>query len=344
MRVAKLVEQRRFRLTRETIADPGPGQVQVKVRAVGICGSDVLSFSQASVGDTPSVYPMVLGHEPTGTVARLGSGVTGWAPGDRVFLEPAIYCYHCEFCRSGHHNVCANLRFLSQPHDPGYFRDYVNLPVENLVPMPEGMSFEVGTLFEPLAVAVHSMKFARIEIGEAAAVFGAGPIGLMTLACLKLSGATRVIAVEPVAARRELALGAGADVVVDPNSEDPRAAILADTRQRGVDVAIDCAARQGTTGHCIHVTRNAGRVVITGIPAEPRLTLDCHMMRRKELRLYNVRRSNHETGAAIELMKAYPERFHPVVTHTRPIEEIQSAFEQVEAYAGGVGKMVLQLD
>lgn len=343
MRVAQLIERHTFRLVEEPAPEPEPGQIQVRVHGVGICGSDLHNFSEGTVGDTPSVYPMVLGHEPTGTVVKTGPGVSGWSPGDRALLEPAIYCYHCEFCRSGHYNVCANLRFLSQPNDPGYFRDLVNLPVQNVLPMPPGMSFEYGTLFEPLAVVVHSMKFAGVEFGHTAAVFGAGPIGLMTVACLKLAGAARVIAVEPVGARRDLALTVGADDAIDPKKDDPRAAILEATRGRGVDVAVDCATRGGTIDHCLHVTRNAGRVVITGIPYDARVTLDYHVMRRKEIHLYNVRRSSQETEAAVELLKSHPDRFAPIVTHMRPLDQIQQAFELAEVYDDGVGKLVVRL-
>jgi threonine dehydrogenase-like Zn-dependent dehydrogenase len=181
-------------------------------------------------------------------------------------------------------------------------------------------------------------------MGDTAAVFGAGPIGLLTVACLKLAGAGRVIAVEPVAERRDLAKAVGADDVVDPNQVDPRIAVREATGRGGVNVAIDCVTRDGTLDHCIHVTRKCGRVVVTGIPSDPRVTLDFHVMRRNEIHLFNVRRSNHETEAAVELMKARPDVLQPIVTHARPIEEIQGAFEQLEAYAGGVGKIVLRLD
>ncbi len=344
MRVAKLVQQHQFELETETIDDPGPGEVQAKVVSVGVCGSDLHNFSEGSVGDSESVYPMVLGHEPTGKVVKIGPGVSGWSAGDPVMLEPAIYCYHCEFCRAGRHNVCANLRFMSQPRDPGFFRDYVNLPAANLVPVPEGMGFDYATLFEPLAVALHSLKFAAVELGDTVVVFGAGPIGLLTIASLKLAGATRILAVEPVAERRDLARAAGADETIDPHFVDPRVAVQEATQGRGVDVAVDCVAREGSIDHCLHVTRNAGRVVVTGIPPEPRVSLDYHEMRRKEIHLFNVRRSNHETEAAVDVMRLHPKLFGPIVTHTRPIEEIQEAFEQVEAYSGGVGKMVIRLD
>src|SRR5262249_34919070 len=151
---------REFRLTERTIEDPGPGEIQVRVDAVGICGSDLHSYSEGGVGDSPCQYPMVLGHEPAGTVVKTGLGVSGWSAGDRAALEPAIYCYHCEFCRTGRHNICANIRFLSTPGDPGFFREFVNLPVKNLLPIPPSLSLELATVAEPLAVALHSMKFA----------------------------------------------------------------------------------------------------------------------------------------------------------------------------------------
>src|SRR5579864_512738 len=162
VRTAELTGLRRFRMTERAIPDPGPGEVQVRVAAVGICGSDLHSYSEGAVGDTPCVYPMVLGHEPAGVVIKMGSGVTGWSPGDCAALEPALFCYHCEFCLSGHHNVCANLRFMSNPHYPGFFRERVNLPVSNFRPIPNGMSFDQATLAEPLAIALHSLRLASI--------------------------------------------------------------------------------------------------------------------------------------------------------------------------------------
>jgi L-iditol 2-dehydrogenase len=245
--VAELIAQRQFQLTEKSIEDPAPGEVQVRVGAVGICGSDLHSYAEGAVGDTPCEYPMVLGHEPAGTVVKAGAGVTGWQPGDRVALEPALYCYHCEYCRSGHHNVCAKIRFLSNPGHPGFFREFVNLPVSNLLAIPPGLSLELATIVEPLAVAVHSMKFAAVQPGETVAVFGAGPIGLLTIACLKVAGAGRIWAIDPLAHRRDLAIHMGADAALDPSQLDDARQILADTAGRGVDCTIDCAAKEDTT-------------------------------------------------------------------------------------------------
>jgi L-iditol 2-dehydrogenase len=237
--------------------------------------------------------------------------------------------------------VCANLRFMSMPGDPGFFRDYANIPARNLIAIPPGLSARDATIIEPLAVVLHSMQFVALRPSETVAVFGGGPIGLMTVICLKLAGAGRVWAVEPVAARRELARQAGADATLDPSAIDPSGEILRDTGGRGVDVTIDCAATGGSTNHCLRATRNAGRVVVTGIPVEKEVPLEFSPMRRKELAIYTVRRSNHETEAAREMLAANLARFAAMITHTRPLERIADAFHQVEHRADGVGKLVI---
>ena len=263
MRAAELVAPLQFRLAEMSLEDPGPGEVQVQVDSVGICGSDLHAWSEGSVGDSPNRYPMVLGHEPAGTIVKTGAGVTGIAPGDRGALEPALYCYHCEFCQRGHFNICANIKFLSNPGHPGFFRERVNLPATNFLPIPATLSADHATLGEPLAVGMHSLKFAAMQPDETVAVFGAGPIGLLTIAALKAAGVGRIWAVEPVAHRREMAVGLGAAVAIPP--EEAVAAILRDTGKRGVDCVIDCAAGEQTMNDAMHVTCNGGRVVLTGI-------------------------------------------------------------------------------
>jgi L-iditol 2-dehydrogenase len=341
MRVAQLVGVRQFRLAEEPIAEPGPGEVQVRVEAVGICGSDMHSYSEGAVGDTPCLYPMVLGHEPAGTVTRTGAGVSGWSPGDLVACEPAIFCYHCELCQAGRHNLCTAMRFLSTPGHPGFFRETVNLPAENVLPLPRGLAASDGALVEPLAVALHSLKLAPPTVGESAVVFGAGPIGLLTVAVLRLAGAGRIFVVEPLAHRRALAATLGADAAVDP-AQDAVAAILADTRGRGVDLVLDCAAKADTANDCLRVARPGGRVVYTGIGTELRVPMDVHTWRRKELAVWQVRRSNREGHAAIDLLARHQRLFGPVVTHSRSLEEIGKAFALCESYADGVGKLVVR--
>ena len=340
MRAAELIAPLTFRLTDMPIEDPGPGEVQVRIGAVGVCGSDLHAYAEGAVGSTPNVYPMVLGHEPAGTIVKTGAGITGLAAGDRGALEPALYCYHCEFCLSGRHNVCANLRFLSSPPLPGFFRELINLPVVNFRPTPTGMSLDEATLAEPLAVAMHSLHLASIRPGETVAVIGAGPIGLLTIAALRATKAGRIWAVEPLAHRRELAREIGAAFALQP--EEAVEEILSATGRRGVDCAIDCAAGEHTTGQAVQLTRNAGRVALTGIHTIPLVSLDASEMRRKEVTIFNVRRSNHETQEALELLQAHPEWFAPLLTHTREIARIDEAFAIASQYRDGVGKMIVR--
>ena len=340
MRAAELIAPLTFRLTDMPLEDPGPGEVQVRIEAVGVCGSDLHSYSEGAVGGTPNVYPMLLGHEPSGTIVKTGAGVTGLAAGDRGALEPALYCYHCEFCLSGRHNVCENIRFLSNPNHPGFFRELVNLPVSNFLPIPGTMSFGEAALAEPLAIALHSLRLASIAPGETVAVIGAGPIGLLTIAALRAANSGKVWAVEPLAHRRELARIIGAHVALEPG--EALAEILRATGQRGVDCAIDCAAGEDTTNQAVQLARNAGRVALTGIHSTPLVSMDGSSMRRKELTIFNVRRSNHETHEALELLQAHPDWFAPLLTHTREIDRIDQAFAIASQYHDGVGKMIVK--
>jgi L-iditol 2-dehydrogenase len=340
MRAAELIAPLTFRPAEMPIEDPAPGEVQVRIDSVGVCGSDLHAYTEGAVGGTPNAYPMLLGHEPAGTIVITGAGVTGLAPGDRGALEPALYCYHCEFCLSGHHNVCANIRFLSTPHHPGFFRQRVNLPAANFRPIPASLSLDHAALAEPLAIAIHSLRLASIAPGETVAVIGAGPIGLLTIAALRAARAGRIWAVEPLPHRRELARQLGADAVLEPG--EAAGEILRATAQRGVDCAIDCAAGERTTIQAMQLTRNAGRVALTGIHTTPIVSVDASAMRRKELTLFNVRRSNHETEEALALLHAHAGWFAPVLTHTRPLHQIAEAFAIASQYRDGVGKMMVR--
>ncbi len=340
-RVAELTGRHRFEIAERELPDPAPGEAQVRVAAVGICGSDMHSFAEGSVGDQICKYPMVLGHEPAGVILKTGAGVTGWSPGDEVALEPAIYCYHCEFCLAGQHNVCAHIRFMSSTEDAGFFRERVNLPATNLLALRRGVTLKQATLLEPLAITLHSLKFSPVKLGDAVAVIGAGPIGLLTIACLKLAGASRIWAIEPVAHRREMAIAMGADVAIDPSTTDPVVQILKDSGLRGADAVYDCAAKAGTLDQAARVVRNRGALILTGIHSEVSVPVNFHVMRRKELALFHVRRSNHESELALDLLLSHNRLFAPLITHERPMSAANQAFATVESYSEGVGKMIL---
>jgi len=341
MAVAELVARHRFEIHPYEAVPPAAGEIQVRVDAVGVCGSDLHNFSEGRIGDVEARYPMVLGHEPTGTVTRVGAGVTGWAPGDRAALEAPFYCYHCEFCLSGRHNLCESVRFLSNPGEPGFFRDHVNLPPENLLPLPVNLDQIDATLFEPLGIALHSFRFGDPRLGETAAVLGAGPIGLATIGALKLAGASRIFCVEPLEHRRRMALAMGANAAIDPHAADPTAEVLSSTGRRGVDVVFDCAAKDESINQAIGMGAQGARIVITGLPSAVRPELAFHVLRRKEQQFFTVRRSCHKSELALRLLSDHIARFAPMITHRMKLDRVQQAFETLEAYSDGVGKIVL---
>ena len=217
----------------------------------------------------------------------------------------------------------------------------VNLPAVNLLAIPPALPLEVAALQEPLAVALHSIGLAAVAEGETLAVFGAGAIGLLTIAGLKLLRPRRIWAIEPLAHRRELALRMGADAALDPAQVDAARELLRETANRGVDCAFDCAAKQQSSNQAIRAARSGGRVVITGIHSECFFPMEVSPMRRKELAILAVRRSNDESHAALGLLVDETARFAPLVTHTRPLENIAEAFRIAGDYADGVGKMVV---
>jgi L-iditol 2-dehydrogenase len=339
MKAAQLVGIREFRIVDSELPPPAPGEVQVRVAAVGICGSDLHNYTEGGIGDSPCRYPMVLGHEPAGTVLKTGEGVTGIAAGDRFALEPAIACGACEMCRAGRANLCDNMRFMSSGGIPGFFRDAVNLPAHNLIPVPPHVGLREATLIEPIAVALHSLTFASVKPGETAIVFGAGPIGLLTIAALRFAGASRIWAVEPVAHRREMAKAMGADVALDV--EHAVETVMQDTGRRGVDIAFDCAAGEDTVNQCIASLAKGGRLVYTAIPAAIHVPFHAPGLRKKEISFFNVYRSNHQTDRARDLLGANLKLFAPLVTHSRPLDQIGEAFDIAHSYEGGVGKMIV---
>ena len=217
----------------------------------------------------------------------------------------------------------------------------MNIPAVNFLPIPTDMSLEQAALAEPLSIALHSLVFAQLKLGESAAVFGAGPIGLMTIAALKLSGAGRVWAIEPLAHRRELAKLMGADAVVDPSAVAPDAQVMQETGKHGVDLVIDCASKEDMINQCVRTVAVGGRIVLTGIPSELQIAVDIHQFRNKEVSIFNVRRSNNEAHLGLALLRDHAKLFLPVVTHTRPLDKINEAFELNTNYQDGVGKLLM---
>ena len=342
MHTAVLTKPHRIELIETPTPVPGPGQVLVRLRAVGICGSDVHYYVDGRIGNAVVDYPFVLGHEPAGEVAALGAGVSDLAVGDRVALEPALSCGICPTCRAGHQNCCPSVQFLGTPPIGGVFEEYHLFHSEQCVPLPDELTFEAAAALEPMAVALHAVNLARLKLGARVAVMGGGPVGMLTAVAARLAGASFVALTEPVPERRALAARFGVDLALDPADGDARAEI---TQAAGeIDVAFEAAGTREAVDDATLIVGPGGTAVIIGIPAGDRISLRAHELRRKELNLIMARRSNHALEPAIRLMRTG--RIDPgfIVTHRFPLDRLAEAMELVHHYSDGVLKAMIIMD
>ena len=322
--------------------DPGPGEVLVRIRAVGICGSDMHWYLEGGIAQHRAVMPQVLGHEPAGIVEAVGSGVHRLQPGDRVAVEPAITCGACEPCRTGRHNNCLHSVFMGSSQVPGLFREFATMPAHNAVAIPDGMSFSEATVIEPLSVILHVMELTPVSIGDTVAVIGAGPIGYLTAVMARIAGASRVFVFDKLPHRLAFAAAAGADAVCDIAQQSPVELVMDHTRGRGVDLVFDCAAGPVTLDTAVHMARAGGRVVLIGLPSTPRARFDLFAAMQKEISIHTVKRSNHNAAGAIGLLRAGRVPLH-FITHHYPLEQTPHAFATLATYADDIGKAIIEI-
>jgi L-iditol 2-dehydrogenase len=321
--------------------DPEPGQVLVKLRGIGICGSDLHYYLDGQIGDHGLKYPAILGHEPVAEVAAVGRGVSGLSIGQLVGVEPAITCGHCEYCVTGHTNTCRHIVFMGGREAPGFFREYAVVPVSNVEVVPETVNWLQACLVEPLAVVCHTFELAPASPGDTILILGAGPIGLLAVVLARLSGANRIIAADKVATRAALARTMGADDALHTPSEPVLDAVRDLTGGRGADVVYDCAAARETLAQGLRATRPGGTYVLVGIPYEKNLPVDLHFALDREIRILTVRRGNHCGHRALNLIQAgrIPTS---LITHRIPLERTGEAFSILEDYRDGVGKVIIE--
>jgi L-iditol 2-dehydrogenase len=319
--------------------DPAHGQVSIRVRAVGVCGSDLHWYHDGRIGEIPCVYPQILGHEPAGEIVAVGPGVHEFSAGDRVVLEPSITCGHCEFCVKGQHNHCMRGIFMSGPQAHGLFLEYATIPAHNCTPIPAGIDYKTATLIEPLAVMMHMLELFEIHAGSTVAVTGAGPIGMLCAATAKAAGASRVFIADRLPYRLKLAMTMGADVAIDTTAQKLVETVLDATRGRGADVVLEAAGSPETVNAAIRMAAMGGTVVQIGILSELHPKIDIHTAMAKELRLQTIKRSNHRAQEALKLLDRIP---HTLITHSLPLEQTPQAFEMLTHYTGGVGKAVIE--
>ncbi|MFZ4893801.1 NAD(P)-dependent alcohol dehydrogenase [Plantibacter sp. Mn2098] len=297
-----------------------PDQVLVRIAAVGVCGSDVHYYHEGRIGSFIVEQPLILGHESAGTIVATGSDVPATRIGERVSIEPQRACRHCEQCKHGRYNLCAEMEFYATPPIDGAFAEYAAIQADYAFPIPDSMSFDAAALCEPLSVGIWSNQKAGTAPGSRILIAGAGPIGIIVAQVARAFGASEIIVSDPVAERREVALRFGATTVLDP--------LAADIATLGleVDAFIDASGAQPAIRAGIHAVAPAGRVVLVGMGADE-VTMPVSRIQNRELLVTGVFRYANTWPLAIALASSGAVDLDALVTGRFGLDEVEAALE-----------------
>ncbi|MCM3567512.1 2,3-butanediol dehydrogenase [Neobacillus mesonae] len=304
-----------IKLEEVAVPEVQPGTVLVKVKYTGICGTDLHEYHKQGF----SKVPMILGHEITGEIVNIGESVSNYKVGDRVVIEPIITCNECSSCRKGNYNTCEHLQSYGL-HHPGGFAEYILVKEKNLVPLPENMSYELAALVEPAAVAMQAVKSSALKIGDKAAVFGGGPIGLLVTQCAKAAGASQIIVVEIEEKRQQLALEMGADYVINPQKEDAVKRIR-ELSNGGVDVSFDAAGVEATFHAGLSSLIPGGELMIISVFTKP-VAYNIEIQRLGERKINTSRAYKNIFPQVISLMEKGSININPIITSKISLKDI----------------------
>jgi L-iditol 2-dehydrogenase len=294
-RAAVLYAPGDLRVEDRPIPEPGPREVLVEIAAVGVCGSDIHYYEHGRIGSFVVREPMVLGHESSGRVVKLGSGAARHAVGDRVTLEPGVPCGHCRECRAGRYNLCRDVRFFATPPIDGAFARYVTIHEDFAFALPDSVSDEAGALMEPLSVGVWACQKAGVSAGDRVLVTGAGPIGLLAAQTARAFGATEITVTDVNPHRLRLAERTGATRVINV-AETP----LEDAGIEA-DALIECSGHPASLRAGIATLRPAGTVVLVGMGPEEEGVVPLSLIQNRELWLTGTFRYANTYPTAIAL-------------------------------------------
>jgi L-iditol 2-dehydrogenase len=323
------------------ISELSDDEVLIKVRACGICGSDVHGMDGSTGRRRP---PLVMGHEATGVIAKVGAEVSGWAEGERVTFDSTVSCGRCHFCRQGQINLCDERRVLGvsceEYRQDGAFAEYVAVPARILYRLPDGLSFERAVLLEPLSVAVHAVRRTGVSPDDTAVVVGTGMVGLLVVQVLRAYGCERVIGVDIDPGHLALAEKLGAETI-SGDAEGVAAAVFERTSGVGADLAIEVVGISDAVQTAIASVRKGGRVSLVG-NLSPRIELPLQAVVTRELTLYGSCASAGEYPECIELLNSGKVDVEPLISAVAPLSEGAGWFERLRSGAPGLMKVILE--
>ncbi|XP_029623083.1 sorbitol dehydrogenase [Salmo trutta] len=333
-----------LRLEQRPIPEPGPNEVLLQMHSVGICGSDVHFWQNGRIGDYVVKKPMVLGHEASGRVVKVGSAVKNLKEGDRVAVEPGVPREMDEFFKSGNYNLSPTIFFCATPPDDGNLCRFYKHSANFCYKLPDNVTYEEGALIEPLSVAIHACRRAGVTLGSSVLICGSGPIGLVCLLVAKAMGASQVVITDLSADRLVMAKELGADFPLTVKREDGPEELA--KRVEGLlgaqpHITIECTGVESSVQTAIYATRPGGVVVLVGLGAAM-TTIPLLNAALREVDIRGVFRYCNTWPMAIAMLASKKVNVAPLVTHRFPLEQAVQAFETTRQGQGV--KIMLKCD
>jgi L-iditol 2-dehydrogenase len=300
----------------------------VKVDACGVCGSD---FGYVAVSNHTKKNSIILGHEISGTVLKIGKSIKNFKEGDRVVVNPGLNCDNCEHCKKGNPNLCNNTEFYGYPPFKGGFQQYMVLPAKACYAIPDNLDSVTAIMVEPLAVSLHSLNLSKFKHGMDSLIIGAGGIGLTLLKLLKNYSSGKIIVSEPVEYRRNMAKEIGADVVVNPFEEDVTKVVMQNTSGNGLDRVFDASGDANVLPIAIKTSKTGAQIILIGIPKDDVVTFSHSEARKKGLTIKMERTINNTMIPAINILNK-DASYSKFIKYTSTLDEMVEDFEKMKNY------------
>ena len=322
---------------------PGEGEALVRVRACGVCGSDIHGWDGSTGRRQP---PLIMGHEASGEIAAVGPKVERWRAGDRVTFDSMIHCGECAWCKSGQTNLCDNRRVIGvSPGDyrqHGAFAEYVTLPARLLFPLPAALTYERAAMAEPVSIAVHAVQRGKVAATDTAVVVGTGMIGLLVVQALRWAGCGKIIAVDIDDKKLALAVELGAHHSLRSDSGDPVAAIQKLTDGQGADRSFEVVGVTPTLDLALRALKKGGTAVLVGNVA-PKTDFPLQLVVTRELNVIGSCAQAGEYPLCLDLIARGVIRVDPLISAVAPLAEGEAWFQKLSTKgAGGLMKVILQ--
>lgn len=323
MKASRFLGNKTFAVTDLPTPHAGPGELVLRNQVCGVCGTDVHIY-HGEPGSADVNPPVVLGHEYSGEVVEVGKGVTGFAVGDHVTVDPNIYCGHCAYCQNGKKQLCPSMEAIGVTRDGG-FAQYSLIPASQAFKLEPTVPWEAAAMAEPLACCLHGIDLAGIQVGDKVCVVGGGAIGLLMVQLAKLSGASQIVLSEPNEKRRQVGLQLGANAALDPTRPDAQEA-FAQVLGGGANVVIECVGNVPAVKSAFQFAGKGATVLLFSVPkVDATFDLPLFDVYKKELTIKGSFVNPDTHARAVALINSGKVDFGPIITHRFPLDQLPEA-------------------